>query len=208
MCENHGNKCISEKDLSNSTKKTKKQIAWPQLTPAHISPNYRSMICVDFYVTTVGSGAVLLVCHYVFPGECPSSSLFVLSESEWGPMGAPGWGPFTVPVPSLSYSPGGCKTQTEPTRQMYTRYSFLLYRRSPLTYWVFIYLLRTSLVCECSHSAPLPSLCPTLLRALSRPIYCLVHGFLKQNVNMWHDHHGWPPTALCECGFIFILDVK
>lgn len=155
-------------------------------------------------MTTMGSCIVLLVCHYVFPGECPSSSLFALSELEWGPVGAPGLGSLYCPCPSLSDSPRGCKTQTEPTQQTYSHYSSLMYRRSPLTYWIFIYLLRTSLVCECSHSVP-SHLCPTLLHAQSRPIYCLVHDFLKQNVNMWHDHHGWPPTALCACADFYLF---
>lgn len=108
--------------------------------------------------------------------------------------------------PSLNYSPGGvCKTQAQPTNatnrhtpppppplshvqtEPFNLLNIYLFIEDIFSLWVQPF---------CSLS-----LCPTLLYALSRPIYCLVHGFLKQNVNMWHDHHGWPPIALCECEF-------
>lgn len=113
--------------------------------------------------------------------------------------------PSLLQFPPLATVPEDAKTQAQPTQPMQTCYSSLMYRRSPLTYWIFIYLLRTSLV---SWSAAI--LFPLTLsyiipHTFSRPIYCLVHSFLKQNVNMWHDHHGWPPTALRECGFVFIF---
>lgn len=161
------------------------------------------MVSDNIFMTTTGSHVIFLVCHYVFPGECPSSSLFVLAESEWGPTGACAWGPFTVPVPPLATVPGGGLQNTSSTNatNIHTHTPPLSHVQTEPFNLLNIYLFIEDIFSLWVQPFCPPSLCPTLLYALSRPIYCLVHGFLKQNVNMWHDHHGWPPIALCECDF-------
>lgn len=153
---------------SNCPKKKKKShLAWPQLVPIHISLHY-CMVYDSIFMTTTGSHVIFLVCHYVFPGECPSSSLFVLAESEWGPMGACAWGPFTVPVPPLATVPKGGgdakhklnqrnkHTHTPPLSHVQTEpfnlLNIYLFIEDIFSLWVQPF---------CSHS-----LCPALLYAL------------------------------------------
>lgn len=137
--------------------------------------------------------------------ECPSRPVCVVRVRKWSPPRALGVRLQFLFLPS--YSPPRTTTQAKPTQHIHsTELSLRHVQTEPFNLLtstviylfidIFLFFLQRvlpfcfiHLFLILTHKTP-----PTL----GHIWYCLVHSFLKENVNMWHDHHYWPHSFVCE----------